>query len=161
MVAVQSSETLVQATWHNTPDCTTVHSHCSEKPKSHRPWVCENRTLRKIFWHTSENVTRGWRKLHSRELHNLYSLLYIRIIKSRLMRWVGNVVCMGAVRNTYSFCKEGWRKRPLQTSRHRWEHSIERNFNKIEWNGMEWINLPQDMDKWWSLMNISINFWVP
>jgi hypothetical protein len=37
-----------------------------------------------------------WRKLHSGELHNLYSSIdIIRQIKSRRMRWVGHVACMG------------------------------------------------------------------
>jgi hypothetical protein len=36
-------------------------------------------------------VTRGWRKLHNEELHNLYSLQsIIRIVKSRRMRWAGH-----------------------------------------------------------------------
>jgi hypothetical protein len=38
----------------------------------------------------------GWRKLHIKELHNLYSSpSTVRIIKSRRMRWVGHVVRMG------------------------------------------------------------------
>jgi hypothetical protein len=37
-------------------------------------------------------VTGGWRKLHNEELHNLYSPPSIaRMIKSRRMRWAGNV----------------------------------------------------------------------
>jgi hypothetical protein len=33
----------------------------------------ENRALRGIFGIKREEVTRGWRKLHNEELHNLYS----------------------------------------------------------------------------------------
>jgi hypothetical protein len=37
----------------------------------------------------------GWRKLHNEELHNLYSsLIIIRMIKSRRMRWAGHVARM-------------------------------------------------------------------
>jgi hypothetical protein len=45
-------------------------------------------------------VTGGWRKLHNEELHNLYSSpSIIRMIKSKRMRWAGNVEGMGAERN--------------------------------------------------------------
>jgi hypothetical protein len=68
--------------------------------------VFENRVLRGIFGPKREEVTGGRRKLHNEELHNFYSLLNIRIIKCRCMRCVGNVICMGELRNAYSFCRE-------------------------------------------------------
>jgi hypothetical protein len=43
----------------------------------------------------------SWRKLHNDELHNLYSSLNIRVIKSRRMRWAGHVACMGEGRGVY------------------------------------------------------------
>jgi hypothetical protein len=46
----------------------------------------ENRVLRRIFGPKRDGVTGGWRKLHSEELHSLYSSpSIIRIIKSRKM----------------------------------------------------------------------------
>jgi hypothetical protein len=46
----------------------------------------ENRLLRIIFGPKRDGVTGGWRKLHNKELHNLYSLpSIIRIIKPRRM----------------------------------------------------------------------------
>jgi hypothetical protein len=45
-----------------------------------------------IFGPKRDEETRGWRKLHIEELHNLYSSpIIIRIIKSRRMRWAGHV----------------------------------------------------------------------
>jgi hypothetical protein len=41
--------------------------------EEHRPRVFENRVLRRIFGPKRDEVTGEWRKLHSRELHNLYS----------------------------------------------------------------------------------------
>jgi hypothetical protein len=35
--------------------------------------VFENRALRRIFGPKRDEVTREWRKLHSEELHDLYS----------------------------------------------------------------------------------------
>jgi hypothetical protein len=47
-----------------------------------------------------DEVTGGWRKLHNEELRDLYSSpSIIRIIESRRMRWAGNVVRMGEMRN--------------------------------------------------------------
>jgi hypothetical protein len=64
--------------------------------------VFENRVLNKIFGPNRYGVTGGWRKLHTEELHNLYSLSsIIRIIKSRRMRWAGHVARMGEKRNMY------------------------------------------------------------
>jgi hypothetical protein len=52
--------------------------------------------LRRIFGLKRDEVTRGWRKLHIEELRELYySPSIIRMIKSRRMRWAGNVARMG------------------------------------------------------------------
>jgi hypothetical protein len=52
--------------------------------------VFENRVLRRIFEPKRDEVTGEWRKLHSKELHNLYSSPnIIRQIKARRMSRVG------------------------------------------------------------------------
>jgi hypothetical protein len=43
--------------------------------------VFENRVLRRIFVSKGKQVTGGWRKLHSDELHNLYFSPNIKLIK--------------------------------------------------------------------------------
>jgi hypothetical protein len=58
--------------------------------------VFENRVLRGIFGPKRDEMTGDWRKVHNEELHNLYSSPnIIRMIKSRRMRWEGNVERMG------------------------------------------------------------------
>jgi hypothetical protein len=53
--------------------------------------VFENRVLRRIFGLKKDEVTGGWRKVHSEELHNSYSSpSIITIIMSRRMRWAGH-----------------------------------------------------------------------
>jgi hypothetical protein len=45
--------------------------------------------------------------------------------KSRRVRWVGNVACMGEMRNTYNILVgKPKRKRPLGRLKHRWEDGI-------------------------------------
>jgi hypothetical protein len=64
--------------------------------------VFENRVLRIIFGPKRDEVTGDWRKLHSEELHNLYSSPnIIRMIKAKRMRWAGHVARMGETRNAY------------------------------------------------------------
>jgi hypothetical protein len=64
--------------------------------------VFENRVLRRIFGPKRDEVTGQWRKLHSGELHILYSSPDIfKQIKSRRMRWAVHVACMGEGRNVY------------------------------------------------------------
>jgi hypothetical protein len=68
--------------------------------EEHRLRVFENRALRRIFGPKRDEVTGEWRKLHNKELHDLYSSpSIIRIIKSRRMRWAGHVARMGEKRN--------------------------------------------------------------
>jgi hypothetical protein len=63
--------------------------------------VFGNRLLRRIFGQGRDEVTGGWRKLHNRELHNLYSSpSIVRMIKSRRMRWAGHVARMGRDRKS-------------------------------------------------------------
>jgi hypothetical protein len=57
--------------------------------------VFENRAVRRIFGPERDKVAGECRKLHNKELHNLYSSPnIIRQIKSRTMSWAGHVACM-------------------------------------------------------------------
>jgi hypothetical protein len=84
--------------------------------------VFENRVLRRIFGPNRDEVMGEWRKLHNKELHNLYSSPdIIRQVKSRRMRWAGNVARMGEERKVYKVLVEKPEgKRPLRRPRRRW-----------------------------------------
>ena len=56
--------------------------------------VFDNRKLRKISGPKSTEITWEWRRLHNEELKDLYSPHIIRVVKSRIMRWVEHVACM-------------------------------------------------------------------
>jgi hypothetical protein len=65
--------------------------------------LSENRALRKVFGPKRYKMAGGWRRLVNEELHNLYnSPNIIRVIKSRMMRWVGYVARMEKLRNAYN-----------------------------------------------------------
>ena len=84
--------------------------------------VFENRLLRRIFGPRRDEVTGEWRQLYDEELYFLCSSPNIlQVIKSRRMRWVGHVVCMGERIGIYRVSvgkPEG--KRPLGRPRCRW-----------------------------------------
>jgi hypothetical protein len=109
----------------------------SEIRVEHRLRVFGDRVLRRIFVPKRGEVTGEWRKLHSGELHNLYSFpRIIRQIKSRRMRWAGHVEHMGEGRKVYRVLvvmPEG--KRPLERQRHRWQNGIRMGLRDVEWGG--------------------------
>jgi hypothetical protein len=67
------------------------------------------------------------------DLHNLYSLPdIIRQIKSRRMRWVGHVACMGEGRKMYTvLVGKPKGKRPLVRPRRKWEDGIQMDLREI------------------------------
>jgi hypothetical protein len=111
--------------------------------EEHRQRVFENRVLRRIFEPERDEVMGEWRKLHSGELHNLYSSRDIRQIESRRMRWAGHVAHLGEGRNVYGVLvgkPEG--KRPLERPRHRWEDGINMDLWEIGCGGCGGVDSP-------------------
>jgi hypothetical protein len=127
--------------------------------EEHRLRVFENRMLRKIFGPKRDEVTGEWRKLHNEELRDLYSSLStIRIIKSRRMRWAGNVARMGDMRNAYRLLvgkPEG--KRPLGRPRRRWVDNIRMDLGEVGWDDVDWNGLAQNRNRWRALVNSVLN----
>jgi hypothetical protein len=52
-------------------------------------------------------------------------------------------------------------KRPLRTSRCRWEDNIKMDRGDIGWGGVDWSHLTQDRGHWRVLMNTVMNLRVP
>jgi hypothetical protein len=50
-------------------------------------------------------------------------------------------------------------KRPLGRPRCRWVDNIKWILER--WDGMDWIDLAQNRDQWWALVNTVMNLWVP
>jgi hypothetical protein len=84
------------------------------------------------------------------------------MIKLRRMRWEGHVARMGEKRNVCRILVgKPEEKRPLGRPRRRWVDNIEIDLREIEWDGMDWIHLPQDRDQWRALLNTVMNLRVP
>jgi hypothetical protein len=128
--------------------------------EEHRLRVFENSVLRRIFGPKREEDG-SWRKLDD-ELHSPYSSSNIvRVFKSRNIRWVGYVTCMGEGRGVYRV-SVGWLegKRPLGRPRHRWEDNIKMDLREKGNNGANWIQLAQDRVQWRAFVD-TMNLQVP
>jgi len=121
--------------------------------------VFENRVLRRIFGPRRDEVMEEWRRLHNKELNDLYSSPNIvRVIKSRRMRWAGHVAHMVQERGMYGVLVgklEG--KRPLGRPRHRWVDNIRMDLQDVGCGYMDWIGLAQDRDRWRMLVSVVMN----
>jgi hypothetical protein len=68
----------------------------------------------------------------------------------------------GKKRNAYRILAgtpEG--KKPLGTPRRRWVDNIKMDLRKIGWDGVDWMDMAQDRDKWRALVNTVLNLRVP
>jgi len=124
--------------------------------------VFEKRVLRRILGPRRDEVTGEWRRLHNEELNDLYSLPNIvRVIKSRRMRWAGNVGRMGEERGAYRVLvgkPEG--RRPLGRPRRIWANNIRTDLQEVGCVYMDWIGLAQDRDRWRTLVSAVMNLRV-
>jgi hypothetical protein len=78
----------------------------------------------------------------------------IRMIKSRRMKWVGNVARMG--RSAFRIMAGKPKgKRPLGKPRRtcKWEDNIKMDLRERGWGGMDWINMGLNRDQWRALVN--------
>jgi hypothetical protein len=69
---------------------------------------------------------------------------------------------MGQIKNGYTILVgKPEMKRPLGRPRRRWEDNIKIDLKEIVLEGVHWIHLLQDRDRWRALMNTIMNPRVP
>jgi hypothetical protein len=84
------------------------------------------------------------------------------VIKPKRMRWTGHIARKAERRGV---CRvlvgkpEG--KRPLVRPRRRWEDNIKIDLEEVDREGMDWIGLAQDRDRWRTLVSAVMNLRVP
>jgi len=86
----------------------------------------------------------------------------MRVVKSRRMRWAGNVARMGEGRGVYRVLvgkPEG--KRPFGRPRRRWEDNIKMDLREVGGSCGDWMGLAQDKDRWRALVSMVRNLQVP
>jgi len=101
--------------------------------------------------------------LHNQKLYDLYSPTNIVcVIKSGRIRWTGHIAHMGKRRGVYgALVGKTERKRPLGRPRNRWEDNIKLELQEVGCGAMDWIDLAQDRDRCWALVNALMNLLVP
>jgi len=75
---------------------------------------------------------------------------------------LGHVAHMGKSRGVYRVLvgkPEG--VGPLGRPRHRWKDNIKMDLREVVCEGIDWIDLAQDWDRWQALVNAVKNFRVP
>jgi hypothetical protein len=97
--------------------------------------VSENSVLRIILRSKREG---GWRRLHDEELQILYASTNIWTIRSRTMRWAGNVRYMSG-----------------------WENNITMDLREVIWKDVDWKHLDRNRDQWRVVLNNVMILWVP
>jgi hypothetical protein len=117
--------------------------------EKHRLKVFENRMLRKIFGPKRHEVTGEWRRLLNNELNDLQSSPnIIQVIKSRRMKWTGQVACMEERTGAY---------RGLVGQREGTDYFedlgvylsiIKKMAQEVEWEGTNLTDLALDRDRW-------------
>ena len=69
---------------------------------------------------------------------------------------------MGERRSAYRILVEKpEEKRPRGRPRRRWEDIIKMDLQEVGFEGMPWISVAQDRDRWRLLVNAVMNLWVP
>jgi hypothetical protein len=51
--------------------------------------------------------------------------------------------------------------RQLGKPKYRWEDNIKMGLREIGWDVMDSIDMAQDTDQWWVLVNTVMNLWLP
>ena len=84
-------------------------------------------------------------------------LCIVQVIKSRGMMWAGHVARIVERRGVYKILvgkPEG--KRQLGRPRRKWDDNIKMDIQDVRCEGMDWVDVAQDRDRWRSVVNVAM-----
>jgi hypothetical protein len=67
----------------------------------------------------------------------------------------------GQKRCIQGFGRETCWKETTLTHRRRWEKNIKMYLQEVGWGSKDWIDMAQDRERWWALVNAVMNIRVP
>jgi hypothetical protein len=67
----------------------------------------------------------------------------------------------GEERRIQGFGGETIGKELLEKPRARWKDNIKIDLQEVVCDGMDWIELAQDRNSWWALVNVLMNIRIP
>jgi hypothetical protein len=111
--------------------------------------VFEDRVLRRISGLKRWELTGDWIKPHNEELRKLHSSPNI-ITMINQAGWDGRII----------YHTRYWLSSLKGRPRRPWKDSIEIGLWEIGWEGVDWIHLAQDRDRWRAVVNTVMNIWV-
>jgi hypothetical protein len=116
--------------------------------------------LGRIFGPKRDEATEEWRRLHNKELCALYSSAnIIRETKSRRLRQAGHAASMGKISANWVFVGKPQGRRPPDTGV---DERIILKWTFEKWNeGIDWIDLAQDRDRWRAFVNAVMTLRLP
>ena len=123
--------------------------------------IFEYRILTNIFGYKREQVMWGYRKSISKNLF-ICAPHHILLGWSNRGRWNGRGMWhVWGRRKVHGFGEEIWRKETTWKTQRRCEDNIKTDLNGIGWEGADWIQLTQNRENIWAVVNKVVNLRVP
>jgi hypothetical protein len=125
--------------------------------------VFENKVLRRIHGPKRDDHTGEWRRLHNEELHSLHAAPDIlRVIKSRRLRWAGQVAHMTDDRTVYRVMVGNLQgKRPVGRPRTRWADNVKKDLREVGLSEDDWMDRARDGSAWRGVVGAAMDFRAP
>jgi len=84
-------------------------------------------------------------------------------LQRQCLRCITRVICIGPgdERCAQGSGGETWGKETVGETRRRWEDNIKMDLQEVGGGFGDWMELAQDRDSWWALVNTVMNLRVP